>query len=77
MIDKLEVELFKYQEDLENISLQLTNLYFAVDTMSVAFQQQEIGTDVIGCLETICLAITGIKQSVDERIEQLVKINKE
>lgn len=67
----------KYQEDLENISLQLSNLYSAVDTMSVAFQQQEIGTDVIGCLETICLAVTSIKQSMDKQIEKLAEINKE
>ena len=69
--------LFNIQEDLENISLQLSNLYSAVDTMSVAFQQQEIGTDVIGCLETICLAITSIKQSMDKQIEKLAEINKE
>lgn len=69
--------LFNFQENLENISLQLSNLYSAVDTMSVAFQQQEIGTDVIGCLETICLAITGIKQSMDKQIEKLAEINKE
>lgn len=69
--------LFNFQENLENISLQLSNLYSAVDTMSIAFQQQEMGTDVIGCLETICLAITGIKQSMDKQIEKLAEINKE
>lgn len=72
-----KIELFHYQENLENISLQLVNLYSAVDTMSIAFQQQKMDADVIGCLETICLAITGIKQSIDERIEQLTGINKE
>lgn len=72
-----KIELFNFQEKLENISLQLANLYSAVDTMSVAFQQQEIGTDVIGCLETICLAVKAIKQSMDEQIEKLSEINKE
>ena len=77
MIDKLEVELFKYQEDLENISLQLENLHSAVDTMSIAFQQQKIESDVIGCFEATCYAITGIKQSIDKRIEKLAQLNKE
>ena len=45
--------------------------------MSIAFQQQEMGTDVIGCLETICLAVKAIKQSMDEQIEKLSEINKE
>ena len=74
---KMNDTLFNFQENLENISLQLSNLYSAVDTMSVAFQQQEIGTDVIGCLETICLAVTSIKYSMDKQIEKLAEINKE
>lgn len=68
---------FNFQEKLENISLQLANLYSAVDTMSIAFQQEEMGTDVIGCLETICLAVKAIKQSMDEQIEKLSEINNE
>ena len=77
MSNKYELELFRYQEDLEHISLQLDNLYSAVDTMSIAFQQQKMESDVIGCMESICYAITGIKQSVDKRIEKLIEINKE
>ena len=68
---------FNFQEKLENISLQLSNLYSAVDTMSIAFQQQKMDADVIGCLETICLAVKAIKQSMDEQIEKLSEINKE
>ena len=77
MSNKLELELFKYQEDLENISLQLSNLNSAVDTMSIAFQQQKMEADVIGCFEATCYAITGIKQSIDKRIEKLAQLNKE
>ena len=68
---------FNFQEKLENISLQLANLYSAVDTMSIAFQQQKMDADVVGCLETICLAVKAIKQSMDEQIEKLSEINKE
>ena len=75
--EKYEIEVFRYQEDLERISLQLKNLHSAVDTMCLAFQQQKIENDVIGCMESICYAITGIKQFVDKRIEKLIEINKE
>ena len=77
MSNKYEIELFRYQEDLETISLQLENLHSAVDTMSIAFQQQKIENDVIGCFEATCYAITGMKQSVDKRIKRLIEINNE
>lgn len=77
MSNKFELELFRYQEDLENISLQLKNLHNGVESFSTAIEQLKVSEEVVSCFEVICYAITGIKQSVDERIEQLIEINKE
>ena len=77
MIDKLELESFKYQEDLENLSLQLKNLHNGVEQFSASIEQLKVSEEIVSCFAVISYAITGIKQSIDERIEKLSKINKE
>lgn len=73
MDKNISVELFKYEEDLENISLQLNHLQNGAENLSDYIEQMQISPDVHSCFEIIRYAIAGVKQSVDERIEKIAK----
>ena len=47
MSNKYEVELFRYQEDLENISLQLKNLHNGVENFSTAIEQLKVSEEKV------------------------------
>ena len=55
----------------------IEGLHNGVENFSVAIEQLKVSEEIVSCFEVICYAITGMKQSVDERIEQLIEINKE
>ena len=72
-MEQLQIELFKYKEDLENISLQLNHLQNGAENLSDFIEQMQISPDILSCFEIIRYAIAGVKQSVDERIEKIAK----
>lgn len=70
MNENIKAELFKYQEDLENISSQLNHLQNGAENLSDFIEQMMVSQDIVSYFEIIRYAIAGVKQSVDERIEQ-------
>jgi len=70
MDENISVKLFKYKEDLENISLQLNHLQNGAENLSNFIEQMQISPDIHSCFEIIRYAIAGVKQSVDELIER-------
>ena len=76
MNESCKTELFNYQEDFENTSIQLNNLQNGAENMADFIEQMLISQDVISCFRLICYSIAGVKQSVDERIKQLKKMQK-
>lgn len=70
MNENIKAELFKYQEDFENISSQLNHLQNCTESLSDFIEQMMVSQDIVFYFEIIRYAIAGVKQSVDERIEQ-------
>jgi len=76
MNENMKTQLFKYQEDLENISIQLNHIQNAAENLSGFIEQTMTSPDIISCFEIIRYAIAAVKQSVDDRIAQLITTQK-
>lgn len=67
---------FKWQEYLEELVLRLKAVHDMVDVVSMEFQHEYTGQQVISCLSCIGFCINDIKSDIDKKVVQLAEYNK-
>lgn len=67
---------FKWQECLEELAVRLEAVHDMVDVVSMEFQHENIGQEVVSCLTCIGYCINDIKSDVDKKVGQLAEYNK-
>lgn len=74
-MDKIGDIYYKWQECLEELAVRLEAVHDMVDVVSMEFQHENIGQEVISCLTCIRYSINDIKSDVDKKIGQLIESN--
>ena len=74
-MDKISDVYYKWQEYLEELVLRLNSVHDMVDVVSMEFQHEYTGQQVISCLSCIGFCINDIKCDVDKKVVQLIESN--
>ncbi len=67
-----ELQTHKHLEDLEYFSLKLNALKDTLDMISAAFEQQQIGQDVVSCIDTLSHSVNDIRHEMQDKIQALL-----
>ena len=74
-MDKIGDIYYKWQECLEELAVRLEALHDMIDVISMEFQREYIGQQVVSCIDCIGVCVHDIKSDVDKKIVQIIESN--
>ena len=68
-------ELTECMEGLEVVSIRLCKLHNMIDSLILGMKQEGMEQQAVDCVETIQYCISDLKNTVDNRLQQIKDLN--